>query len=498
MLQWIKLSVARQAGVIVAGSLSTAALVIWLTGRLGVLPDLSMRVFMLGLACIVPAASLFAGWFTQRLVGSRLAHLVDVIDGAGPHDDLARIKDLGADEVGAIGHAINRLLARITSIRASMIDQARQLGEAQRELELKARLAEKTQELAQRLEERAMLFDIMRITSSTPVLSTLLSTLVERVGQMLRMREVVIFLHDEALDAFAVQATHGFARKDALKGRALKLGEGISGKVGQTREPYVIEDLSKQDGYLGFWGEAERSGSLAALPILYQDTLLGVLTVTRPESEPITDVHLRLLRAITDHAALAITNAQLFERMRALSAHDELTGLPNQRHLRSHMEREIDRSRRFEKPFAILTLEVDNLKLLGDQPDPKRVEGALRDMASLLIDNLRKIDTVARVGAEQFVVLLPRTDAREATQVAEKLRKAVLAHPFVDGSEAQQARVTASIGLAQLAPGDDDHGDSLLARAEQGLQAARQSGRNRVSSGEPTALLERQSLERIS
>ncbi|MDB4990794.1 MAG: hypothetical protein JWN04_5972 [Myxococcaceae bacterium] len=497
MLQWIKLSVARQAGVIVAGSLSTAALVIWFFGRLGVLPDLPVRVFMLGLVSIVPGAALVAGWITQRLVGARLSHLVDVIDGAGPHDDLARIKDLGADEVGAIGQAINRLLARITSIRASMIDQERQLGEAQRELELKARLAEKTQELSQRLEERAMLFDIMRITSSSPVLSALLSTLVERVGQMLRMREVVIFLHDEAQEAFSVQATYGFARKDALQGRALKLGEGISGKVGQTRQPFVIADLSKQDGYLGFWGEAERSGSLAALPILYQDTLLGVLTVTRPEAEPLTDVHLRLLLAITDHAALAITNARLFERMRELSAHDELTGLPNQRHLRSHLEREIDRSRRFEKPLSLLSLEIDNLKQLADSSDAKRVEMALRDLASLLIDTVRKVDTVARVGDEQFVMLLPRSDVREAMQVAEKLRKAVAAHPLVDPSE-HQARLSASIGVAQLNGSDDEHGATLVARAEQALEVARQSGRNRVCSSEPAALIEPPRLERIS
>ena len=497
MFQWIKLSVARQAGVIVAGSLASMALVIWLLGRLGILPDLPVRVFMLGLLGLVPAAAVFAGWVNQRLVGSRLAHLVDVIDGAGPHDDLARIRDLGADEVGAIGQAINRLLARITSIRASMIDQARQLGEAQRELELKARLAEKTQELSQRLEERAMLFDIMRITSSTPVLSSLLGTLVERVGQMLRMREVVVFIHDEALEAFGVQATYGFARKDALQGRMLKLGEGISGKVGQTREPYVIDDLSKQDGYLGFWGEAERTGSLAALPILYQDTLLGVLTVTRPEHEPITEVHLRLLRAIADHAALAITNAQLFERMRDLSAHDELTGLPNRRHLRSHMEREIDRARRFEKSFSILAFDLDNLQPPDEAADLRRVETTLREVASLVLDNVRKVDTVARVGDPQFIVLLPRADLREAAQVAEKLRKLVLAHPLSEAS-AREARLTATIGVAQLNAADDEHGDSLLVRAEQALQTARQGGRNRVSASEPPMLVEPPRLERIS
>ncbi|HEY6880712.1 MAG TPA: diguanylate cyclase [Polyangiales bacterium] len=496
MLQWIKLSVARQAGVIVAGTFSAMALVFWASGRMGVLPAFSVQGFLLGLAGFVPAAGLLAAWVTQRLVGSRLSHLVEVIDGTGPHDDLARIRDLGADEVGAIGSAVNRLLARITSIRASMIDQARQLGEAQRELELKAKLAEKTEELAQRLDERAMLFDIMRITSTSPVLDDVLCSLVERVGQMLRMREVVLFLYDESTRSFAVQATYGFARKDALRGRTLQLGEGISGAVGHQREPVVLADVSKHDSYLGFWGEAERTGSLAAVPILYHDALLGVMTVTRSEQEPMTDVHVKLLCAIADNAALAIRNAQLFERMRQFTTHDELTGLPNQRQLASHLERELERARRYDKPFSLLVLELDQLP--SPRFDAARTESVLRDLSLLLLDHVRKVDTVARVSDARFAVLLPRCVARDACMVAEKLRKAISSHVFSDAAEPTTSKVTASLGVAQLAPTDDARGESLMGRAEQALQGARQAGRNRVLSAEANASPEAARVERFS
>jgi diguanylate cyclase (GGDEF)-like protein len=498
VLQWIKLSVARQAGVIVAGSLSTMALAFWLSGRAGMLPDFSIQSFLLGLLCFVPTAGLFAGWITQRLVGSRLAHLVEVIDGTGPHDDLARIRDLGADEVGAIANAVNRLLARITSIRASMIDQARQLGEAQRELVLKARLEQTSQELAQRLDERAMLFEIMRLTTTSPALDDVLRSLVERVGMMLRMREVVLFLYDDSLESFAVQATHGFARKDALQGRTLRLGEGISGGAGRDRQPVIIADVSKREDYLGFWGEAERVGSLAAVPIVYQDNLLGVMTVTRPEAEPITDVALNLLCAIADNAALAIRNAQLYERMRQLSTHDELTGLPNQRNLNGHLVREIDRARRFDKPFSLLSLEVDQLPSALAAVDSARGDSVLRDLAMLLLDHVRKVDTVARVGDAQFVLLLPSCDARDACTVAEKLRKGVAAHAFFEPSESSAARLTASVGVAQLTAADDLHGTSLLARGEQALSGARQAGRNRVQSAEPVPPAEAPRVERPS
>ena len=126
-----------------------------------------------------------------------------------------------------------------------------------------------------------------------------------------------------------MQASYGFKHPEGLHGRSLKLGEGISGDAGQRREPVVVTDLSAQDGYLGFWGEAERTGSLAALPIVSGEKLLGVLTVTRPDADPLTDTEIKLLAAIASNAALAIRNAQRFERMRDLSTLDELTGLAN-------------------------------------------------------------------------------------------------------------------------------------------------------------------------
>ncbi|MET0344249.1 MAG: diguanylate cyclase [Polyangiales bacterium] len=484
MLQWIQRSVSRQAALIVAFCISTAGLLIWLLGVTGVLPELPVQAFLLQLVCFLVAASLLAAFVFARRVGARLSHLAAVIDGAGPHDDLARIRDLGSDEVGSVGQAVNRLLARLTSIRASMIDQRRELGKAQRELELTARLADKTAELEQRLTERAVLFDIMQMTSSSYELSEVLRTLVDRVGALLKLRECVMFLYDDAIEAFAVQASYGFKRAEALHGRSLRLGEGISGDAGLRREPVVIADLSAHDGYLGFWGEAERTGSLAAVPIMSGEKLLGVLTGTRPEADPLTDVQIKLLSAIASNAALAIRNAQLFERMRDLSTLDELTGLANQRLLQSHLVREIDRSRRFDKALSLLAVDVDGFRALSEQHGVARTEMALREIAQLLSGNVRKIDTVARVGTAQFMLLLPRGELRDAANVGEKLRKAIAVHPFFDPSESPPNKLTVSVGVATLIAGDDGQGESMLARASLALLSAKQAGKNRVHGGE--------------
>jgi diguanylate cyclase (GGDEF)-like protein len=466
--------------VIVASSVALATALVWWLGRLALIPSLPERKFLTWAFALVPASGLFAAWLTQRLLGSRLSHLVEVIDGA---DDLARIRNLGEDEVGAIGQAVNRLLARLTSIRASMIDQERELGKAQRELQLSADLAQKTQELGQRLEERTMLFDIMRMTTSSPELDSVLSSLVERVGSLLRMREVLFFIHDEASQELVVKAARGFAPEVQVVGRSMRVGEGISGRVGKTREPLVLEDVSQEPEYQGFWGLAQKRGALAALPVTYQDQLLGVLAVTRPEQEPLTEVHLRLLSAIADTAALAIQNAQLFEHMRTLSGQDELTGLPTDALLRGQLEREIDRARRFEAPLSLLVLAVDRLAAFQDEHGREAAEGALHDIAQRVVSSVRKLDTVARSGEDRLVLLLPRTSAADARYLVEKLRKAVLS---MELASVKTGQLGVNLGVAQLESSDDHLGLQLWARAEEALRASQAGyGRASASDAEP-------------
>jgi diguanylate cyclase (GGDEF)-like protein len=478
--RWIGRSVARQAGASVFFTSSLGAGALWWLLHGGTSSELTARSVLLFSLVLVPTVTVSAAWATTRFLGARLGHLVEVIDSTGPNAELTRIRDLGSDEVGAIAQAVNRLLARITSIRASMIDQQRELIDAQRALKLKADLAEKTSELSQRLEERAMLFEILRMTSTSPELSSVLSALVERVGQLLHMREAVLFLFNEEEQTFSVEAAYGVRDASAIKGRLLALGEGLSGKVGHTREPLVVPDLSLEPDFHGFWGNAERSGSLAAVPIASQEKLLGVLSVTRAENDPISDTHLKLLCAIADNAALAIRNAQLFERMRELSTHDELTGLANRRLLRTHLDREIDRARRFHKAFALLVLDIDHFKYLNDRHGHPCGDAALREVAALLASHVRKVDSVARVGGEEFMVLLPRTDAADARLVAEKLRSAIVMHPFAGGADQPGGALTVSIGVTDLSATDDERGESMIARADQALYAAKHAGRNRV------------------
>jgi len=180
------------------------------------------------------------------------------------------------------------------------------------------------------------------------------------------------------------------------------------------------------------------------------------------------------------HLESVVRNAQLFERMRELSTHDELTGLANRRLFQSLLDSEIDRARRFQLAFSLLVVDIDHFKYLNDRHGHPTGDSALRELAKLLMGHIRKVDSAARVGGEEFMVLLPRADAEDAKVVAEKLRVLLMEHKFVGGQDQPGGSLTVSIGVAELSATDDEHGEAIVARADQALFAAKHAGRNCV------------------
>lgn len=413
-------------------------------------------------------------WLRRRIV--RLHRFIDQAEGG---DFLSRLPPLGEDELGQVGASVNRLLARVTTLRVSVIDQGRELAETQEELRIREDLAAKTAELEQRLKERRLLFDVLQVSAMSTDLETVLQSLTERVAPALRLRELAILLH-EGDGKYVVRAVHGFPKPEALIGRMLLEGEGITGEVARAGSTILVRDVSTEPDYLAFWGNAPREGSFAAVPILARGTMIGLLAVTRPVGDGLSDPEARLLDAIAAQAGLAIRSAQLFAEMHTLSTHDELTKLGNRRLLSSRMEMEAEHARRFQQPLCALAVDIDHFKLLNDRLGHQAGDAALVAVAEALTRGVRKVDTVARVGGEEFVVLLPRADVDEAAKVAEKLRVLVSTSQMPGGDGQPGGKLTLSIGVATFEPELDGDGDGMLARADQALYAAKRRGRDRV------------------
>jgi diguanylate cyclase (GGDEF)-like protein len=168
---------------------------------------------------------------------------------------------------------------------------------------------------------------------------------------------------------------------------------------------------------------------------------------------------------------------RMTRRLQAASLQDSLTGLPNRRVIEARLKHEWRRWARHAAPFTVLAVDLDHFKQVNDTHGHLAGDEMLVQVGQRLLAGVREVDTVARTGGEEFLLLLPDTDAAAALAAAERVRACVGDEPLrVRG---QSLRMTTCVGVAQVVDGDADVA-AVLARADAALYRAKAAGRNRV------------------
>ncbi|MBN8944105.1 MAG: PleD family two-component system response regulator [Rhizobiales bacterium] len=158
---------------------------------------------------------------------------------------------------------------------------------------------------------------------------------------------------------------------------------------------------------------------------------------------------------------------------------DGLTGLHNRRYMESHLGTLVEQAAMRGKPLSVLILDIDFFKSVNDTYGHDAGDEVLREFAARVRKNVRGIDLACRLGGEEFVVIMPDTDAGVASIVAERIRARVAGEPFPIHKGARAIDITVSIGMAQRRSSDDG-ADVVIKRADQALYRAKRDGRNRV------------------
>lgn len=166
------------------------------------------------------------------------------------------------------------------------------------------------------------------------------------------------------------------------------------------------------------------------------------------------------------------------KKLLILATTDFLTKLPNRRQFLARLKEEFARARRFgNQPCSIMMVDLDHFKRVNDTHGHAVGDAVLKHFAQLMRKTFRKIDMAARVGGEEFAVIMPGTDLAAARTSAERLRETVAKTPFVQ--DGKSISVTVSIGAATMGPSDFDV-DQALIRADEALYRAKENGRNQV------------------
>jgi diguanylate cyclase (GGDEF)-like protein len=288
----------------------------------------------------------------------------------------------------------------------------------------------------------------------------------------------VLYLVDHAsqrLKLFKAKREDG---KSALK---VKEGDIFDSWVLRHASPLLVEDLKKDfrfDLELLSAEEDRPISSLISSPFASDGNILGVLRLDHPHPAFFNQDDLRFLAKACDLGAVALENAQLFQKTQDLAIHDGLTSLYTKGHFLEALLEECKRSSRHDTVFSLLMLDIDFFKNYNDKFGHTAGDIVLKRLASNLNSSLKESNTViSRFGGEEFCVILRGVGKDDATKLAEQLRKNIEKDKIT--LRRVETAVTVSIGVAAF-PADASEDGGLLAMADKAMYQAKNKGRNRV------------------
>ena len=304
-------------------------------------------------------------------------------------------------------------------------------------------------------EEAQMLFELSRDLGSSLSLDETLSVLTARLNRLVPYDAVVLYTcHNETLVPTYVNGENS----RLFSKMRIPLGDGLSGWVAANGKPIMNGNPTVEPGYVDDPTQLGTLQSAMAIPLEGLSGFVGVLMLYRREKNAFTREHLRILRAVSHKVALSIENALKYRQAESNATTDYLTGLPNARSLFVHLDIELSRCKRTASALTVLVCDLDEFKKVNDEYGHLEGNEVLRSVAHALRDACREYDYVARMGGDEFVVVLPGFDATKVDEKIEQLRLRV-------NKIRSDPSLSLSVGQA-FYPKDGDNVELLLAAAD--------------------------------
>ena len=328
--------------------------------------------------------------------------------------------------------------------------------------------------------------EIAKALTSTLEVREVLGLVMQKVSALMKPSNWSLMLQDkEGKLYFEIAVGEGADRLRELK---VLPGEGIAGTVFQTGLPRRVQNVLDDPAFARRFDDASefRTHSILAVPLQSRGKVLGVIELVNGPNDPaFSDDDLLTVSGIADFAAIAIENAQNFQRVQELTLSDEHTGLFNARHLKGLLDQEVLRSHRFHHNLSLIFLDLDHFKQVNDTHGHLAGSGLLREVGTLLLEAIRQVDFAFRYGGDEFAVLLVETDAAGAKVIAERIRERFHERQFLF-AQGLSVRLSASIGVATF-PQDANSAMGLLEAADRAMYRVKARGKDGVESAGPAS-----------
>lgn len=333
-------------------------------------------------------------------------------------------------------------------------------------------VASRTQsDLKQKLDLLDALYRISTLSTAKKSFEEVLSGVIDEAQKSLPQGDLAILLLDEERRNLVLRHRGGFP--DHVEGLHIPIDKGIAGRCARTGEAQLVDDVSRDPHYIrGVRG----ARSQLTVPLIVEGAVSGVLIAESRQRAAYASEDLRFATVIAGEIASVLATTKLKEEAQRLAVTDSLTGLSNRRHFHDRVSEDLRAAARYGEEMALLLVDLDHFKSINDLHGHPAGDRVLSAVGACLAGAARAGDQAARIGGEEFAVLLRRCGPRRAHAAARRIQDAIR-ELRVDVGADTPLDISASIGIA-LFPRHGDSFTAIFAAADAALYSAKAAGRD--------------------
>ena len=367
------------------------------------------------------------------------------------------------DEIGELAVSINLLTKRIKD----NVQELRDYGEKTREINL---------EIQRKMMVLNNVLHIGDLISASVDLEKVLDESLEKLSEFYDEGFAIAYLLTKNRDEFKMKAYNNFQDSELL-GLKINVGKDFLGQIAQKRKIQVIDSSTPRASIENKFKNKHKLMNLVIVPLFSGKNDLGLILLgNRIKEFTYTNEDIDTIRVFARQLSIAVENDVLVRKAETLAIKDELTGVFNKNYIIHRLNEELGRALLYQRPCSFVLVDIDDFSAYRDKRGQLAVENVLKKLADVLIKHLGPVDKAARIGDDEFALLLPEKNKKAALDVSEKIRQDVECLSF---SEDALDRLTVSLGVSEN-PLDGSTADELLARAMENVKKAKKIGKNKV------------------
>ncbi len=374
-----------------------------------------------------------------------------------------RIEVIGEDEIGQLGTSLNLLTQKIKE----NMNELKNYGERTKAINI---------EIHKKVLVLSSLLQIGNLISASQELKTILDFIIEKICETKEGSRSFLLILDQEKKEFRVESASHQVSEDH-KNFKIGISQPPASSILSRPQNLILDSNNQPREGIERLAEALGFKNTALFPILLSGRVYGMLIVGNSSEDFVFNIDdIELISVFAKQAQIALENDLLIRRAEELAIRDELTGLFNENYIRARLEEEIKRSILYQRPCSFLLFNVDNFNNFRAINGEIEAEAALKKIGRLLNESVTEVDKVSRFSGDEFAALLPEKNKKQATFIADEVRKKI-ENLFMNLGPTKL--LTVSCGVSEN-PIDGSDANLLVEKAQRFLKQAKALGKNRV------------------